>query len=137
MATLKAPVQSQHPEYIHFLPKWERCRDVAAGQDAVHGAGAKYLPRLKDQEDPEYDAYKMRAVFFNATWRTIDGLRGMIFRRPPKVEVPASVEELLKDVDLQGTPFELFASKTVEEVLTVGRVGILVDYPPASPTATR
>jgi phage terminase large subunit len=42
-------VNSTHPDYDTFAPKWKRCRDVIAGQDAIHAAGEAYLPRLKDE----------------------------------------------------------------------------------------
>jgi hypothetical protein len=44
-----------------------------AGEDAVKAAGVKYLPRLDDQSDDDYDAYRMRGSFFNATARTGEG----------------------------------------------------------------
>ena len=36
----------------------------------------------------EYDAYKSRALFFNATARTAEAYLGLIFRRAPFVKVP-------------------------------------------------
>lgn len=122
-------VETTNPEYDKFVSKWKRCRDTAAGQDAVHEAGELYLPRLKDQEWDDYCAYKTRAGFFNATWRTIAGLQGMLFRKPPVITVPASVEPLLSSVSESAQPLQIFALEVVEECLTVGRAGILVDYP--------
>lgn len=124
------PVNSQHPDYRRMIDRWIRCRDVADGQDAVHTAGEKYLPMLIDQTPTEYKAYKERGVFYNATWRTIAGLVGMVFRKPPIVTVPATVEDLLKDVTLSGVPFQMFAQEVTEEALKLGRLGVLVDYPP-------
>jgi hypothetical protein len=114
-----------------MLSKWERCRDVAAGQDAVHDAGEKYLPKLKAQEPDDYKSYKKRATFYNATWRTIAGLAGMVFRKPPRVEVPESARELLKDVNAAGQPFQMLLQSVTEETLKLGRVAVLVDYPEA------
>jgi len=122
-------VETTNPEYDKFASKWKRCRDAAEGQDAIHEAGELYLPRLKDQDWDDYSAYKTRAGFFNATWRTIAGLQGMLFRKPPVVTVPASVEPLLDSVSEDAQPLQIFALEAVEECLTVGRAGILVDYP--------
>src|SRR5512137_2774243 len=77
------PVNSTHPEYDAALPVWLRARDVFAGEDAVKAGGEKYLPRLEDQTQAEYDAYRMRASFFNATSRTCEGFLGLVFRRDP------------------------------------------------------
>lgn len=123
------PVKNQHPEYTANLNKWERCQDVALGQDAVHAAGQLYLKALSDQTPEEYEAYKGRTPFYNATWRTIVGLQGMLFRKPPQVEVPPLVVPMMENVTLDGTPMHIFALGLSEECLKVGRVGVFVDYP--------
>jgi len=128
----KSQVSKTHPEYDRMSDKWQRCRDCVSGGDAVKAAGILYLPRLADQTDTDYQAYKTRASFFNATWRTIQALTGMLFRRPPVVDVPESVNALLKDVTMSGISFITFAQQIAMETLTVGRVGILVDYPSQS-----
>lgn len=122
-------VKTPHDSFNAYSAKWKRCRDAVAGQDAVHAAREAYLPRLKDQDELDYQAYVTRSDWFNATWRTIAGLRGMLFRLPPKVEVPKSCEEHLDDIDMEGTPFNVFLQKVAENVLAVGREGLLVDYP--------
>lgn len=129
-------VKTQHSDYMRMSGKWKRCRDVAAGQDAVHEAGCAYLPRLKDQTDDDYNAYKMRATFYNATWRTIAGLIGMLYRKPPVKEVPGVIELLLKDVTMAGVPLHVFAQQVTEECMTVGRVGVFDDFPIAPEGAT-
>ncbi len=116
-------------KFRKFCGKWKRCRDVAEGQDAVHEAGELYLPRLQAQNDSEYAAYKKRAGFFNATRRTIAGLQGMIFRKPPLVTVSKQVEPLLETVTTCGKTLQTFALELTGECLTTGRAGILVDYP--------
>jgi hypothetical protein len=130
------PVNSTHPDYNKHLNQWTRCRDVMCGQDAVHAAGEKYLPMLKEQSAPDYQAYVLRTPFYNATWRTISGLVGMMLRKPPTVNVPENVKPLLKDVNQSGTPFQLFLQEVCNDALGIGRLGILVDYPVASPTIT-
>lgn len=122
-------VKSHHPDYDKYSDKWTRCYDAAEGQDAIHKAGIRYLPSLKDQTKEDYDAYVKRATFFNATWRTISGLSGMIFRKPPKVEAPSGTEALLNSITQDGQSLGVLARNVVEECLTVGRAGIMVDYP--------
>lgn len=127
------PVNSEHASYQRMLPKWKRCRDVAAGQDAVHAGSTTYLPKLKAQENDDYNSYVARAGFYNATWRTISGLVGMLFRKPPKIEVPEEIRPLLEDVNGQGQPFQLLLQMVSEEALKCGRLAVLVDYPEAPP----
>lgn len=129
-------VKSTHEEYKEVSGQWKRCRDAAEGQDAVHSAGAEYLPMLADQSVAEYNSYKKRSCFYNATWRTIAGLQGMIFRKPSTVDVAAVVEPMLEDVSLCGENLHMFSLEVLEECLTVGRVGIFVDYPTIDPMHT-
>ena len=70
-------VNSTHPDYDASRPAWLRARDVIAGDDAVKSAGEKNLLRLEAQTDEEYDAYRARALLFNATARTADGCLGL------------------------------------------------------------
>ena len=129
------PVNSTHPDYDANLVAWQRARDVIAGEDAVKAAGIKYLPRLDSQTDDEYLAYKSRASFFNATSRIADGYVGRIFRRDPTFKLPDSsagigraLDTFVADADLLGTPLTAYAKDVTHEVITVGRVGSLVEW---------
>lgn len=123
------PVNSQHEQYSEMLPLWQRCEDAIEGQSAVHDAGKKYLPALKDQTTDDYNAYKLRACFFNASGRTLDGLVGMVFRKPPVIDIPESMQAIIDDIDLAGTSLQTFSNLITREVLMTGRVGLLVEYP--------
>lgn len=123
------PVDTKHPAYEGAARLWAKCRDVVAGQEAVHAGGKTYLPHPSGYSASEYEAYKERALFYNATGRTVDGMSGLVFRRPPAVEIPASAEFLRSDIDSAGTPLLTLCEKTVEDLLVTGRVGMLADYP--------
>lgn len=122
-------VWDTHPEYRKQAPKWKRARDAVAGSDAVKGAGAAYLPMLKDQDEDDYKSYLMRATWFGASAMVVSGLKGMIFRMPTRRVLPDAILSYLDDIDLKGTPISVFEEEYVEEILTVGRVGTLVDHP--------
>lgn len=108
---------------------WRKMRDVIEGEEAVHRAATKYLPKLSGQTDAEYSAYRDRAPFYTATARTLDGLTGVLFARPIKVEIPDASQELADDVTLQGDPMQTFAEGIAREVMSVGSCGVLVDMP--------
>jgi hypothetical protein len=129
-------VKHTHPEYDAMVDKWDRCIRVAKGQDAVHASNTVDLPQLTDQDNNEYESYKSRALFYNATWRTIVGLQGMLFRKPPKIQVPVTVEALLDDITMSGVSLHMFALELAEECLKVGRAGIFVDYPTVDVSTT-
>ncbi len=123
------PVNTTTREYENAAAVWARCRNTYEGSDAVKAAGTTYLPLLDAHEEDlvAYQAYKDRALFFNATRRTVSGLSGAMFQRAPTLDVPANVESHAQDVTLTGVPFETFALGAGKEVLIVGRYGILVD----------
>jgi hypothetical protein len=120
-------IDTLHPD--RTAERWKKCRDCSEGQDAVHKAGKAYLPELSGQSVKEYNAYKARTPFFNATARTIDGLVGMVFRKYPKTVVPAAMDEMVADIDLEGESIDLKSKEVLREVIEVGRIGLLVEYP--------
>lgn len=144
-------VSSTHKAYDENRYKWQRCRDVVAGRDAIIKnlrtstrytgslynpvfTGNDYLPRLSSQTDAEYMAYQERANFFNATGRTLDAFTGMIFAKDPVVKLPAAIEPYADDISLSGINLREFSEQVVDQQLAVGRVGIMADFPQVEPT---
>lgn len=121
------PVDSTHAEYNVRVNQWRRCRDAYNGSDAIKASGEEYLPKLPNQDHQEYEAYKMRSLWYGATYRTISGLAGAVTRKDPKLDVPQAMAPHLKDVTLTGTPANVFVKDVISEVLMTGRFGILVD----------
>lgn len=123
------PVQTPNSSYEAMSETWKKCRDVAAGSQAVKAAGVKYLPAIGDHQNKpqKYNDYKARALFFNAMNRTICGLTGAILQKAPEVKFPERLKDILNDLTLTTMPFEALALKAVSEVFEVGRLGILVD----------
>lgn len=122
-------VDTQHEDYQRMAPDWKIMRDTAGGQRKVHDAGEAYLPRLEGEKDADYKARKARATFFNATRRTISGLRSMLFRKPPTITVPDGLKPYLEDVTMTGASLYVSVRDLARERLTVGRVGLIVDHP--------
>ena len=129
------PVTTKHHLYDKRKLDWDQCRDAAEGSRAIKEGAETYLPKLTEQTQAEYDAYKMRALWYGATARTIQGLTGSIFRKPLQLELPAPLDDHAKDITLTGVTLESFCKKAVEAVLTFGRYGILVDMPKEEPGA--
>lgn len=125
-------VNTKHASYSARESQWAKCRDCYDGSDSVKAdkRAKLYLPPLDTHTGADgarrYDAYKTRALFYNAMSRTIDGLAGAVFQKSPKVEAPG-VEDLLKDSTLRGEPAELMSLIGTREVMVTGRYGVLVD----------
>lgn len=129
-------VRTTHPTYDELAPKWQRCSDVVDGQDELHEGRERYLPKLKDEDEAGYLARLKRSDFYNATWRTIAGLAGMAFRKPPTVTVPSALEAYLSDIDMAGCALDDMAKSLVEDALEYGAFGLMVDHPPAPANVT-
>lgn len=132
---------------------WIRCRDAHAGSDAVKAKGTDYLPMLEGMSatqsvglgvDPvtltptqltaiklsPYQSYVKRAMFYPAVSRTVLGLVGLLFGKPPTPpNVPDNLKRQLNDVTMNGTSLHGFGVEMAREILITGRVGVLVDYP--------
>lgn len=118
---------AKHTEYELNLPIWTRCRDASEGQQTVHLRGPIYLPKLTGASQPEYELYLRRALFFNATSRTVTGLVGTVMRKPTVIEYPESQVKVLDDVGYSDEGVRDMIGRTVHQQLLVGRVGHLVD----------
>ena len=121
------PVDEKHPEYSAYETKWLKCRVCVEGEESVKAAAETFLPRLEGQKNEEYNAYKMRASFFAGTARAVNALGGMLFKRKPRVEATKELLEILKTVTEEKTDLDTFTKYVAQEVVTTGRVCVLVD----------
>jgi hypothetical protein len=131
MAVAVKGVRTTHPDYDRMAAVWKKCRDVIAGQRAMHEGGPLYLPKLKDESAEDYGARKKRSDFFNGSWITVRAFVGMLFRKPPTKDVPNALDDLLIDVTMTGKEVEAFAKALSHEALVITRYGLLVDHTPA------
>ena len=131
-------ITTQHPEYIENAPIWKLTRDAVKGNPAIKAGGIKYLPADFAKKDAErYAVYKERAYFMGVTGQTQDATLGMAFRKPPIIEVPASLEDAADNIDGTGQTLEQVAKFGVKEVEETGRIGFLADYPAAEEGLTK
>ena len=123
-------VTTRHPEYAARLDQWKRCRDFRAGRDEV--LGGSYLMQPLGMENDQFLFYKSRAQYLNAMGRTIQSLSGTLLRTDPVVEnFPKKFDDHLIDLTQKDEgAFPAVAGNLSVEVLTVGRVGVLLDMPP-------
>ena len=119
-------VSNLHESYAYRVKDWQKIRDCIEGDKAIKSRGTAYIPRLTDQDDPSYNTYLNRVNFMNATARTVDALVGLIFAKDAIIETPLSDLELESITNKQQSLSEL-AKELTTEVLTMGRVGILID----------
>lgn len=129
----------KHPDYDAMLPKWSKVRDAVAGEDAVKARTTVYLPDPGEPEtdrgaaDARYEAYRKRAVYYNATGRTLAGLVGVAYANWPAIEISKASDYLLSDADGSGVGLIGQSQRTLADVLQTGRGGLLADATTGSP----
>lgn len=118
------------------------------GHDAVKGMNdcivdpeiaCKYLPipcgqkpkDCKDSDLSEYCAYVFRAKWLAATQRTVEGLIGLVFGRAMELNVPPELEYVRENIDGACIGIEAHAKDAMKDVASIGRFGLLVDFPVA------
>lgn len=124
------PIDSKHPSYASRAPLWQRIRDVVSGEDAVKANAAAYLPRPEGMSATGWEGYVKRADFYEASGRTLLGLTGAVFRKPPVVDDEEKVRPFVEHFGADGAPLAVVAKTLISDVIAVGRYGFLVDVPP-------
>lgn len=127
-------VDSVHKEYSSHLAEWTTVRDVVNGERAVKAKREVYLPRpvpedTSKEANSRYDQYIMRALFYGATARTLEGLVGQVFAKPSVITLTPRLEQIEKNIDGTGQTLEQLSKLLLARVLSYGRAGLLADYP--------
>ena len=131
------PVNVACQEYIDNLDRWSLVKDAVKGEDAIKSGRDKYLPFFVPHDEPRYKAYIQRAVYTNYTGRTLNGLVGAIFRKPPVFDLPTVIEYIEEDFDGSGQSLDQLGRIVCEDLLSTGRIGLLIDYPPTPEGLTK
>lgn len=129
-------------ELMLLNPVYKMIRAVIAGPTAVKAAGSVFLPipNAQDTSDDNlkiYAAYKERAMFLEATGRTLEGYIGQIYYRDAIIKLPAELATLEESIDGGELTLVQQSKETCNEVLSLGRAGLLTDYPETKKTVTK
>lgn len=134
--------------YNQMAPEQKLVRDVTRGALHLRALREEYLPQFPAEHDKKYEIRRKTATLFNATERTVMGLKGLAMKKPPVLsdDVPEVVrgrkevrdeesgevktqkaEGHWENIDLAGTHGDVFASEVLEDALTDGHAFVLVD----------
>ncbi|MCK5603015.1 DUF4055 domain-containing protein [Candidatus Pacearchaeota archaeon] len=134
--TIPLNLTTHHPLYDKNLPIWEKCRDALGGDEDIKAGSTKYLFKLNGQTNTEYTNYLNRAQWFGATGRTLDSYLGMIFRKSPQIFFRNDLSEeeqipntFFDSVSVDGKSLTDFIHDVTEEIISVNRCGVLVEFP--------
>lgn len=130
----KPKVDYVRKELQELICRYDLIRHCIAGQDEIKKHAIKYLPQPNEADKSEenrirYKQYKERAIFYNVTGRTLNGLVGQVFQKDTVVSLPANLDILKADVDGGGVELDQLAKKALRLNLAHGRAGLLADYP--------
>ncbi|UIS25203.1 portal protein [Erythrobacter phage vB_EliS-L02] len=123
----RAP-QFSNWDYNNWREIWTAIRHAMIGEVEIKRHGQMYLPQPEGMDEAQYSAYLDRAVFYNMVYRTVTGLTGSIFRRDARLlNAGPRLRELSRRISKDGLSFNVFAKVVAQELLSVGRYGVLVD----------
>lgn len=133
-ATGARNVQFVRDEVRKYGKQYDLIRDCIDGETVIKDKGAKYLPRPNPEDTTpanvaRYNAYLTRAVFYNATRRTLSGLLGEVFAIDPVIEIPTGLESMRDDATGGGVTLIQQSIAACHSVLAYSRAGIFVDFP--------
>lgn len=117
-------VTFKHPEYNENHSKWKLIWDV------LNSNVKEYIKDVDKNDKVRNCEYKDGAQLNNFTLKTKLGLIGELFRRDPECELPENLEYLKESGDDFDSSIYHIAKNCVGEALSVGRYGLLVDFPP-------
>lgn len=123
----QTPVYANY-DYSNWRMIWRAIRHAMIGEVEIKRHGEEYLPRPDGMDDEQYSAYLERAVFYNMVYRTVTGLTGAIFRRDARLlNAGDRLKEAMKRISKDGLSLNVFSKVAAQEMLSVGRYGVLVD----------
>lgn len=110
---------------------------LMGGTEAMRKAGQTYLPMWPAEEKQAYALRLSTAYLFPVFKRTVKTLAAKPLSKPIVLDekISTRVSEWLDDVDLQGRNLHAFTGVLLEESLSAGLCGVLVDFSTAAEVA--
>lgn len=121
-------IDARNPEYLAAAKRWQRNRDVIAGEDEIKGAGEAYLKRINGQSDRAYLAYVDSVDYFPGACRTLEANIGLVFRKPASFTAPAGLSDYFETVT-DALNLEQLARVLLSETMITNWTALLVDHP--------
>lgn len=118
-----------HRTYQSRRTQYDRIRHALDGQDAMRENAALYLRRPEGLTKTEWENYVRGAPFYPVAESTTRAAVGLCFRKPPSFTVPPRLEPMLRRASYDGNSIEVLSEFLLREIVTVGRVCALLDFP--------
>lgn len=117
--------------YDVMAPKWDKINTLLGGTEAMRAAGRAYLPQHPEESNQAYSERLQVTTLLNMVDMTLTALVSKPFSSPVNIgeDVPEQIENLLDDVDQQGTSLNRFARAWFREGVAMGYSAVMVDFP--------
>lgn len=126
----------KHARYDERAYEYHLIRDCLAGERAIKAQGQLYTPKPSGLSADDYKSYLARGSFYGTPEMTLRALVGLALRKDPVVKLPPRLEPLRLAATHDGAPMSILIEDAVRETLSLGRFGIMLDYPPSGATST-
>lgn len=126
---MEKSVRTPRLEVQEAMHDWYRTECALAGRSKILQNADLFLHVTEAQKlDTEmYKLYCNRALWYNATSRTLDAWVGTLCRKAMTAKVPNAFKARLTNIDERGTDIDSFARTVVRELCAYGRYAIVVD----------
>jgi len=138
-------IEKPNAQYEFSYPNWKVTRALIKGEKALKDTDKDapgtfiLIPNPEDtstENKLRYEQYVDRASLFNFTKRTEAGMVGMVMTKPAAIELDASLDYFAEDVDGSGCGIAQQSNEVLSDVLEVGNIGLLADYPKTTAPTT-
>lgn len=123
-------VNTRSPEVEAMAVHWPIIKALMGGTAAMRRAAEAYLPQQPREDDEDYRYRLKTATLFPAFSRTVGVMSGKPFSKQVVLsdDTPARIRELAENIDGEGRSLHVFAADLMQEAISAGFGGILVDY---------
>ena len=112
-----------HSDYRFMTPRWALTRAI------LNNEAEKFLRIVDINDSIRQQEYIRGAALMNFTRLTRDGLAGLVFSKATEIQLPDSLQYLLKDATGHNIGLDAYIQHTFDEVNTTGHHGLLAEYP--------
>jgi len=131
------PIDFQHPEYKANIERWKLADNICSSRNVE-----QYLIELNPNDASKENLarnkqYKERAVLYAIAGHTLQGLIGLLFSKPPVIELPSQLDYMKTNVDGSGVSINQQAQDSSSNVIKKGRSGLFVTYPKTEGAVSR
>lgn len=131
-------ISAVHPLFEKYIHIWGKLDDVFEGQEVIKKKRTDYLPMLPSMEldgitteqdlgSKRYAQYLLRANFPDNYSEAVRNNHGMLWSKPPLIQLPKEMEYLNEKATRDGLSLSSLLSLINEMQLRNGRVGLLLD----------